>query len=201
MANKATKVILEALIEGALTDLLPQTVSDNVYVDGTTTLTAKLAAILADVATRAKSADVTTEISTAIGNLRTELMGEGVPEAYDTFKEIADYIAAHKEVSDALTAAVGNKADKTAVEAIQTTLNSLGALAKKSTVSESDLDSALKTKISNAASGSHTHANKSVLDGITAAKVSAWDGKGRVIASKTQPADLTAADLWCKIVD
>lgn len=53
-----------------------------------------------------------TEVNTAIGGLRSELMGEGVPEAYDTFKELADYIEAHKTAADALTAAVGNKVDK-----------------------------------------------------------------------------------------
>ena len=50
-----------------------------------------------------------------------------------------------------------------------------GALAKKSTVSESDLDTALAEKVNAAAEGNHSHSNKTVLDGITSAKVSAWD--------------------------
>lgn len=61
---------------------------------------------------KASSTEVTTSIKTAIDNLRTELMGEGVPEAYDTFKELADYIERHQAVADALVAAVGNKVDK-----------------------------------------------------------------------------------------
>lgn len=61
---------------------------------------------------KASSIEVTTSIKTAIDNLRTELMGEGVPEAYDTFKELADYIERHQTVADALVAAVGNKVDK-----------------------------------------------------------------------------------------
>ena len=109
MANIAKKAILRAKLEGVLTDLLVKTNADNVYVGESTTLTSKLAEIVADIATRAKSTDVTTEIGTAINNLRTELMGEGVPEAYDTFKELADYIESHQEAADALTAAVGNK--------------------------------------------------------------------------------------------
>ena len=59
-----------------------------------------------------KAVDVGASISTAISGLRTELMGEGVPEAYDTFKELADYIETHQTAADALTAAVGNKVDK-----------------------------------------------------------------------------------------
>lgn len=50
-----------------------------------------------------------------------------------------------------------------------------GALADKDIVSESDLDSALAEKVNAAAQGNHSHANKTVLDGITSAKVSAWD--------------------------
>lgn len=42
-----------------------------------------------------------------------DLIG-GAPATYDTLKEIADYIASHKDVTDALNAAIGNKADKTA---------------------------------------------------------------------------------------
>lgn len=41
----------------------------------------------------------------------TELIG-GAPATYDTLKEIADYISSHKDVSDALNAAIANKADK-----------------------------------------------------------------------------------------
>lgn len=50
-----------------------------------------------------------------------------------------------------------------------------GALADKDIVSESDLDSALAEKVNAAAEGNHSHSNKSVLDGITATKVSAWN--------------------------
>ena len=50
-----------------------------------------------------------------------------------------------------------------------------GSLANKNSVSESDLDSALAEKVNAASEGNHSHANKTVLDGITAAKVSAWD--------------------------
>lgn len=45
-----------------------------------------------------------------------------------------------------------------------------GALA-----SEENLDSALKAKVNAAAEGNHSHANKTVLDGITSEKVAAWD--------------------------
>lgn len=55
------------------------------------------------------------------------------------------------------------------------TLLGLGTLAYKSEVAEADLAEALATKINAASGAQHTHDNKTVLDGITAEKVAAWD--------------------------
>lgn len=172
--------------------------------------------------TDALSARPTTEaMNTAISTAISDLIG-GAPETYDTLKEIADYIAAHEDVVTALNAAIGSKADKTAFEAVKATVDALGTLATKSIVTEAELDDSLKAKINASAEGNHSHANKdlldtytqteanladavakkhshdnkAVLDGITSEKVSAWDGKARVIFSSTEPADLTDKDLW-----
>ena len=69
MANTTRNAIVQALVEGILTDLMIKTNVQNVYVDENTTLAAKLAEIIAAINERAKSADVTAEISTAISNL------------------------------------------------------------------------------------------------------------------------------------
>lgn len=100
----------------------------------------------------------------------------------------------------ALNAAIGNKADKSTVEAIQSTVNALGSLAGKSSVSESDLDAALQEKVNAASEGNHSHSNKTVLDGITAEKVSAWNGKSKIYVAAAQPSGLTENDLWAQIV-
>ena len=42
MSNVTKKAILRALLEGVLTDLMVQTKADNVYLDDTTTVAAKL---------------------------------------------------------------------------------------------------------------------------------------------------------------
>lgn len=51
----------------------------------------------------------------------------------------------------------------------------LGSLAYLSEVSESNLSAELAEKVNASAEGNHAHANKEVLDGITAEKVAAWD--------------------------
>lgn len=47
----------------------------------------------------------------------------------------------------------------------------------------------------------HEHANKDVLDGISAENVTAWNGKANVYFSAEEPANLTENDLWFALVD
>lgn len=227
----AKNAILKALIEGAIVELMVKTKVDNVYIDDTTTLAAKLAEMITSLNAKAttealnsglagkadtshthtqsqisgletalSSRPTTDAMNTAISDAISDLIG-GAPAAYDTLVEISDYIASHEDVVTALNAAIGNKADKSTVESIQATVNALGSLARKSSVSETDLDAALKEKVNAASEGNHSHSNKTVLDGITAAKVSGWDGKCTLYVASTQPDGLTENDLWAQIVE
>ena len=160
-----------------------------------------------------------TEVTSAIDALRQEMLGDTPVEAYNTFTELAAYIAEHKEAADALTAAVGNKADKA------TTLTGYGIT---DAYTKTEVDTKISDAISSATGGesaasvkatleayktsndarvdaleadTHTHSNKTVIDGITANKVSAWDGNATIYYSATEPANLTAKDLWVQIVE
>jgi hypothetical protein len=198
--NNAEKAILKAYINGVLTELLVKTSAEQVYLNDTTNLASKLTEMISAINERAKTADMNTAISQAIDALRAELLGTDAKEAYDSFTELAAYIASHEDIAEALNAAIGNKADKSTVTEIQNVIDALGSLANKNAVSESDLDSALKEKVNAAAQGNHSHANKAVLDGITSALVDSWNGKSNVYKSTTQPTGMTANDLWIQLV-
>lgn len=198
--NNAEKAILKAIINGTLTELLVKTSAEQVYLSDTLTLATKLTEMVAAINDRAKTTDMNTAITNAINDLRTEILGDDVKEAYNTFTELAAYISEHGEISDALSAAIGNKADASTVETLQNAINALGSLASKNTVSESDLDSALKEKVNAAAEGNHSHANKEVLDTITSDNINAWNAKANIYKSATQPAGLTENDLWIQLV-
>ena len=88
-----------------------------------------------------------TEVTEQIAALKQEIMGDLPVEAYNTFTEMAAYIEEHQEAADALTAAVGNKADKSVVDDILTVIDGLGALAKKDKVAKDDLDASLQTEL------------------------------------------------------
>jgi len=161
-----------------------------------------------------------TAISTAISNLI-----DGAPETYDTLKEIAKYISTNEDAMAALNAAIGNKADKTAFEALKATVDGLGALSAKDKVAETDLDDSLKEKVNAAAEGNHSHANKALLDTydqtnadikdavekkhshenkatldkITEDNLTAWSGKSKIYYSATEPAALAEGDLWVQL--
>ena len=54
----------------------------------------------------------TSDLNTSIDALRQELLGDTPVEAYNTFTELAAYIEEHQDAADALTSAIGSKADK-----------------------------------------------------------------------------------------
>lgn len=194
MSNTTRNATMQAIIEGVVTNLMVKTTAERVFLDDTTTLAAKLTEMIEAINLRAK----TTDVNTLVNNLRQEMLGDVPIEAYNTFTELAAYIAEHKDVSDALTEAIGKKANQATVDEILTTLNGLGALANKSAVSESDLDADLKTKVNAASAGNHSHTNKTVLDGITADKVVEWDSKSKIYvleSDDTIPENVTANDL------
>ena len=208
MASTTRNAILRALIEGAVVELMVKTKVDNIYVDDTTTLAAKLSEIIASLNSKATqnalteglNARPTTEEMNAAVTERINDLINGAPEAYNTLKELSDAIAENADIMDTLTAAIGDKADASVLSALQATVYGLGDLSKKSTVSESDLDDDLKEKVNAASEGNHSHNNKSVLDGITAEKVAGWDSKGKFYAQASKPANMTANDLWIQLI-
>ena len=292
----AKNVILKAKIQDTIYEALVKTDAANVMVDESTTLAAKLTSILADIATKANTSDMTAalagkadashthaqseitgltdllgtlatseSVTSAIDSLRQELLGDTPVEAYNTFTELAAYIAEHKDVADALTAAVGNKADKattlagygitdaytssevdkkiadavssatggesaasvkTALDAYKTSndarvkaieddyLKAADKAALQTAISDGDtstlttaknyadgLNTAMDTRVDALEADTHTHSNKTVLDGITTAKVTTWDGKANIYYSATEPASLTDGDLWVQLVE
>lgn len=127
------KAVFQQEINGVLFDLLALTHVDNVIYekpDGTKiSLSEKLAEIVAAVALKADSADVTEEIQAANDALYNKIMGitaedsATVDEAYDTLKEVAAYLNDHGEVVQGFTTDIA--ALKTAVEGLQTGLTTV----------------------------------------------------------------------------
>lgn len=106
MAEKKN-LVLRKKINEVLYDLMVKTVTDQVYnSDDSKTLTQLLSEINASIAEKADTTDLT-ELETKFNNLIQD-----APEAYDTLKEISDYITTHQDEYQALLTLAGNKVNK-----------------------------------------------------------------------------------------
>lgn len=114
MAN--TKWLLSKIkIENELKDIIAKTTGDYVsvtYNGKETTLANALASIFADISQLPTDTGIDEKIETAKKAVEDKILGGAVPETMDTIKEIVDYVEGHKETSEALNAAIGNKVDK-----------------------------------------------------------------------------------------
>ena len=96
-----------------------------------------------------------------------ELIG-GAPGTYDTLKEIADYIAEHEDVTEALNEAITSKADKTAA----------------TTTAAGLMSAADKTKLDGVETGANkythptTSGNKHIPTGGATGKILGWKADG-----------------------
>ena len=57
----------------------------------------------------------------------------------------------------------------------------------------------LAAKVNAASEGNHSHDNKTVLDGITAEKMTVWDSKAKITIGTSQPLDFTSGDLFIQV--
>lgn len=119
--------------------------------------------------------------------------GDQTVSAYVTAAIEALSIGDYAKAAD-LTALAGR------VTTLEESVAGLGDMAGKDIVSESDLSTELAEKVNAAAEGNHSHANKDVLDGISAEKVAAWDAAEQ--NAKTYADGLnTAMDGRMKVVE
>lgn len=153
-----------------------------------TALAARVTATEASITTL--NGDATTEGSVAkqVSDAVAKIVADA-PEAYDTLKEISDWISSHADDASAMNSQITT--NKNDIAALKTLVGTLPDTATATTVigyideavaglsigdyaKAADLTAAI-TRIAALEADTHTHDNKTVLDGITAAKVTAWD--------------------------
>lgn len=148
-------------------------------VDLDTTLAQKINA-------KAEKADVDTLIGSNAGkSVRTianeelvaQLIPEDAQESLDTLAEIAAWIQEHPDDAAAMNAAIEAlqaKVDTGSQKVSEYVSAAIAALNIGDYAKAADL-TALAGRVTTLEGASHTHANKTVLDGITSEKVTVWD--------------------------
>ena len=129
----------------------------------------------------AKAADLTTlaervsALESGKADKATTLAGYGITDAYTG--TVID-----QKIADAVANATGGESAasvKAALEAYQTSNNG---------------------RVDALEADSHTHGNKTVLDGISAETVAGWNGKANIYYSAEEPANMTEGDLWFALI-
>lgn len=114
--------------------------------------------------------------------LAAQLIPENAKESLDTLAEVAAWIQSHPDDASAMNAAIaklqailagiGGEGEKSTVVAYVT--DAIAALSIGDYAKAADLTT-LAVRVTALEGKAHEHANKEVLDGVTAAKVTAWD--------------------------
>lgn len=193
MAN--TKFILDKIkIEDKVAELITRTDAENTsvtYNGAPMTLASALASIYASLSGLPTGENVDSKISAAIDGL----IG-GAPETYNTLKKIADYIATHEDIAEALDSAIGGKVDKVEgkglssedfTTALKNKLESLPEITAEQVATWTD--KADKTEATQAAAGLMSAADKTRLDNL------------RGVRFGTEvPSDMQNGELFVRIV-
>lgn len=159
MANDITR--LDAILDGIGDTTAGEYATVVAYVE------AMIAAL--GIADYAKTADVNTELAKKVDKVEgSRLMTNAEGTKLAGIADGAQVNVIEKIKVNNVEQTVGE--DKSVNVTVPT-----GALANLDEVAEENLNAALKEKVNAAAEGNHSHANKTVLDGITEAKVAAWD--------------------------
>lgn len=116
----------------------------------------------------------------AIANeeLAAQLIPESAKESLDTLAEIAAWIQKHPDDASAMNAAIEAlqaKVDTGGKKVSEYVAAAIDALKIGDYAKAADL-TALAGRVTTLEGATHTHSNKTVLDGITSEKVTAWDG-------------------------
>ncbi len=184
------KIQLQKSIDGQMTDLNPITTEDAVNLSSGGTLKDKLATIDGTLAQKVdvvhgkqlSTEDFTTEEKVKLASAASESyvdqkvaeLVDSAPGTLDTLKELADALGNDANFATTITEKIGTKVDKVEGKSLisDTEIARLASVKNydDTEIREELAKKALKTDL-------HEHSNKTVLDGISAEKVQAWDGK------------------------
>lgn len=217
MASK--NVILQMKLEEVLTDIMVRTGADNVIVDvaKNETLATRLASIARDLQSATANGMTEGKVNELI-TAKINALVNGAPQAYDTLKEIADYIAKNQSAVDAINSAIGNKVDKVVGKNLSTNdfttplLNKLNAIADNATKTEKSTTNG-NIKINGVETTVYKHptgaGNNHIPTGgkvgqvlkNTASGTAQWaDEKNIVKTGASAPEDLAVNELFFKVL-
>lgn len=200
MATKTA--IIQKTIEGTVYDLMLRTTGSNVLLEDGTSVDAKIAEISAKIANIVTENIIDSKIDTASTNLYNKIMGLSgsdltINEAYDTIKEIADWLE-----NDANADAAKIVSD---ISTLQGKVSSLES--KATNVTKSDTNGSIKVDGTDVVVYTHpdTHSADEIVETDTKKFTSPtekeyWNKKSKVTIGDTAPDSMDDNDYFFKTV-
>ena len=197
MPNTIKNVYLKKKIDGAIVTIYPHTdagVTSYVKGDTTTTVAAELERLASGLSSVSSESDIKGWIETAKNEILGITDGDTIDQAYDTLKEVADYLAGTDGAAAALARIVGEVEDDTT-----------GLLDRMTAAEDSISD--LETTVGGFKSGlvkDVADIQTDIGDDSTAAsvkgRIAALEAYTQVTMTSTDPTALTADDNTLYIV-
>ena len=212
-----TNAILKMKVEGILKEIWLKSGATDIVVDESTgeTLATRLASIASDLESAVSGGVTTTQVNSMISTAIDDLIN-GAPAAYDTLKEIADYLATHQNEYTALVQTVGNKVDKVEGKGLSTNdfttalMNKLNGIAEGATkVEKSSTNGNIKVNGTETQVYAHPTGagNEHLPTGGTVGQVLRAKGSGQgewgvnIRSGASEPNDLAEGELFVQFVD
>lgn len=196
------EVIAKLKIEGVLKEVGLRTYGKFVYLADGTTAEAAIANILTQITSLPTDSGIDAKIKTACDNLYNKLLGKTdeettINEAYDTLKEVADWIDGHGTAAATITSDVS--ALKTAVQALQ----AVGATKVEASETNGNIkvdgqEVVVYTPPETISADKITETDAKQF--VSAAQKADWDGRPVVYTGATEPANMKNGDVFLQLV-
>lgn len=201
MATNMQKTIAKIKVEGVLKELAFKTTGEQVFLADGSTVEAVIASILTNIASQPTDSMIDAKVKASCDALYNKIMGLAdtdttINEAYDTLKEVAEWIDGHGDLATQFTNDISGL--KTAVQALQ----AVGA----TKVEASEINGNIKvdgqevtvyTLPETISADKVTEADNKQF--VTAAEKADWNSRPVVYSGTSEPSSMKNGDVFLQI--
>lgn len=197
------KAIAKIKVEGMLKEIALKTTGEQVHLADGTTAEAAIASIITNIANLPTDSTVDAKVKDSCDALYNKIMGltdtdTTINEAYDTLKEVAEWIGGHGDVAAQFTNDIAGL--KTAVQALQ----AVGATKVEASETNGNIkidgqEVTVYTPPETISADKITETDNKQF--VTAAEKADWNSRPVVYSGTTEPSSMKNGDVFLQIVE
>lgn len=197
------KAIAKIKVEGMLKEIALKTTGEQVHLADGTTVEAAIASIITNIANLPTDSTVDAKVKDSCDALYNKIMGltdtdTTINEAYDTLKEVAEWIDGHGDLATQFTNDISGL--KTAVQALQ----AVGATKVEASETNGNIkidgqEVTVYTPPETISADKITETDNKQF--VTAAEKADWNSRPVVYSGTTEPSSMKNGDVFLQIVE